>query len=1852
MKTLARTLVARLVGLIGLLGLGFAPVLKGEAAQGPPGDSSKCRRIVHADVVALDHGIAANRYGSFAPDGMLFALKRDVVPNAPGAGLAPGQVTLRPGKRPRPIVLRANVGDCLEITLTNLLDGNATVDNVTTRAVSLNVAGLEWVDSVADDGSWVGQNASSLAMAPGNSRTYRLYARAEGAFLLFSQGADFGQGAGSSGQVMKGLFGMVIVEPADSLWFRSQVTREVLDSAQEKGKTGPHGHPVINYHAVDDKGDPILAMLKPRPVAPGPPGFDLIASDLTAIITGADSGPDPWHFPRDGGDEKNYVYPHRERPYREFAIHYHDAFNIQAAFKYGGSSTSPLSNAISPGSEAFAINYGSVGITTEVWANRIGVGPMKHAVEAKFEEFFLSSWTCGDPAVLVDNPANTPVPATKALFPDDPSNVYHSYLNDRVKFRVIHAGSNVVHVHHQHAHQWLKTPKSNESKLLDSQTITPGEGFTLEMIYGSGNRNLTAGDSIFHCHFYPHFAAGLWAMWRVHDVYEAGTELGSDGRPVSGARALPDGEIPEGTPIPGLVPMPVLAMAPIPPPVKLVPTLGPINPGQGGTPVIGYHAELVNPVADRDRNPGYPFFIPGEAGHRAPQPPMDFAIEDGQALDGGLPRHIVLSGTVAYEQHNALDFTKENVTRGPDGQVIQGHLDARALPKDGTETERAAMAYHSRGKHPSSFPDGTPATFRTNGGKSEPGAPYANPAADPWADQPDPNPKQKVVYKAADIQFDVVFNKKGWHYPQQRILSLWGDVKDVMEGRRAPEPLFFRANSTDVIEYWLANLIPSYYELDDFQVRTPTDIIGQHIHLVKFDVTSSDGAVNGFNYEDGSFSPQEVRDRIDAINAGGGIAEAGSTTKTKLKARTIPFFGDGPNRDWVGAQATVQRWYADRLLDIQEPKPRKKPGYRAGGSKPEDRTLQSVFTHDHFSPSTHQQVGLYAALIVEPEQTNWLDVATGQPMGGRDAPAFAPGGPSTRDGGPTSWQALIVPTVSGRDDQASREFVLEFQDFQLAYQPGSVTKPVPYARYPQGSAPPAAGWGWVDAANAIAAPQVNGGPVGPTIISTPPDPGSRSLNYRSEPIPFRVAQAGAPTAPIPANLDLAHVFRSIERDDLALNVQPTGPIAKNSPFQFPGGFAGAGPFDPYTPLLRAYEDDRVQIRVLVGAHHDGHVFNVHGINWLAEPSYLDSGYRDNQTMSISEHFEMNFVVPPASGTDPARPSDYLYLASGDTDGTANGLWGLLRAYRSLTPGLQPLPGNSPSGTSRHAREVAALYRNEGTVSRPVRTYDVSAVVARLVSRDPVPQFGLVLNATPGQTTCDPDALIYVRTDDLGLDGKLKPGIEPGPLVLRANAGDLIRVTLRNKIAPTDSSGKLLSPFAVQRPFQGAPAAFDSASGLLGATSPTVGLHPGLVAFDVTQGDGSNAGANPVQTVPPGGKVTYTWFAGVLGLGDQGSIEPIPVEFGAVNLAPADPSFQHTHGLLGVLIVEPEGSTWADSDRAVATITPTRPIGGMGPVPPPFREFVVVAQDQVDAVQVASGTSTPVSGLKAVNYKTEPMSSRFSAPPKGSFDNIDIAAATSDSIAPHPVLGPTGATGVDPQTPVYVAAAGMPTRFRVLHPGGNSYSAWTVHGHVWQRSPYVAESTVLAPNVHSDWIGAVGAFGPLDTFNVLLDSAGGRFAVPGDYLYRSVLSAEFQSGQWGVFRVVPPGQDAVSLRELVQGNAPPAGLIPLTIRGRLQRASESEPFAPTVAVLDGNQTLKVGSVDPTTGEFAIEVNPAGSTTSLVVKSPRGGLATITLPRSPTGVAAAPIVRAPGGPVRERSAQEKRAESFVRRKPPIR
>ena len=66
-------------------------------------------------------------------------------------------------------------------------------------------------------------------------------------------------------------------------------------------------------------------------------------------------------------------------------------------------------------------------------------------------------------------------------------------------------------------------------------------------------------------------------------------------------------------------------------------------------------------------------------------------------------------------------------------------------------------------------------------------------------------------------------------------------------GKIRPEPLILRANAGACVEVRLTNLLPERIEASAFQLETITDIVGFHIHLVKFDTIVSDGAANGWN---------------------------------------------------------------------------------------------------------------------------------------------------------------------------------------------------------------------------------------------------------------------------------------------------------------------------------------------------------------------------------------------------------------------------------------------------------------------------------------------------------------------------------------------------------------------------------------------------------------------------------------------------------------------------------------------------------------------------------------------------------------------------------------------------------------------------------------------------------------------------------------------------------------------------------------------------------------------------------------------------------------------------------------------
>ncbi|MGB7620721.1 MAG: copper oxidase, partial [Terriglobia bacterium] len=1442
-------------------------------------------------------------------------------------------------------------------------------------------------------------------------------------FLLYSAGATT-SGEGDGGTLSAGLFGAVNVETAGAEYYRSQVTAADLALATTGKK--PDGHPKINYNAVYPAGHPRAGL----PILRMTQGNEIISTDLNAIITGPNAG----RFPT-GTYRVNAIYPDRDQPFREFTVIFHDEIISHQAFFDDFILDPVLSNTLHSVRDGFAINYGSAGVGAEIFANRRGLGPMKDCTECKYEEFFLSSWAVGDPAMVVDVPANASDPgaglvATQAFYPDDPSNVHHSYINDHVKFRNLHAGPKEHHIFHLHTHQWLHTPDSDNSSYLDSQAIGPGQGWTYEIAYnGSGNRNKVVGDAIFHCHFYPHFAQGMWELWRNHDVFEAGTQLDTTGRPAPGSRALPDGEISVGTPIPAIVPIPTLAMAPMPEATVSIKNGQAVISGSG--------------------NPGYPFFAaagydsngnlvtPGAvAGHRPPHPPLD------TEFDGGLPRHIIVGGITEHAE-TYQDFHKKLLT-----------ANAIAVPEGGSKWEKKAMAFHEVRLHPTFKPDGTPDNFVTNGLPPQPGAPYADPCVD------DAGNATGVArtYRAAAIQLDIKFNKAGWHFPQARMLTLWSDVASTRSGIKPPEPFFFRANTNDCISYYHTNLIPNEYQQDDFQIRTPTDVIGQHIHLVKFDVTASDGSGNGFNYEDGTFSPDEVIERINAINATGGMGTAGGgAVKTVLSPKPHPYFGT------LGAQTTVQRWYADNTLN------------NAG----DDRTLRTVFTHDHFGPSTHQQAGLYAGLVVEPQGSSWRNPETGAMLGTNPI-----------DGGPTGWRAdILTPTTAN----SYREFMFEFADYQLAYTADG--KPV---NPPNRNEDPT--FGLVPAVGCPAATAV---PPCPEAISAA-DVGTMVVNYRNEPIPLRVRDPFMNTQAAGAAGDLSQVFSSkITRVDQLMNVQPAF---------YPPLTGGVLPTDPFTPLVRVYEEDKVQIRVLVGANEESHNFSIDGTRWLFEPSDKNSGFRNSQMMGISEHFEFDTHRIDEPGNRPFI--DHLYRAGSGADDLWNGMWGLIRIYDGKAAPQSDLlfMPNNKSGHTAINPTPAALDKS-CPKSAPKRQYSVTAVTAQQALGGPLVYNPRVNNT--GQLS-DPTSILFVRTPDLDTTGRLKPGVPIEPLILRAAAGDCVEVTLSNSLPPTPATG--LNPMLDVNGFDTMPPIVDFFNANQVKPSNQVGLHPQLLDYYMTTGDdGTDVGMNTPGIVAPGATIVYKWYAGDIKVAADGTRNFTPMEFGATNLMPSDPIKHASKGAIGALIIEPQGSTWLEdvNSRASATVTPKKGAA--------FRDFVLLIQDDINlrynggtdlnsTVQLLAEAEDPEdSGHKAFNYRTEPMWKRMGFLPETQLTDtrtFDFTNVLSNS-----------QVGGDPVTPIFTATAGMQIRFHVLEPGGHPRNhVFQVHGHGWQEEPFINKSTDIGDNPLSEYLGSQMGIGPSDHHTFVISKAGGKFGVRGDYLFRDQQSFMFDGGLWGILRV--------------------------------------------------------------------------------------------------------------------------------------
>jgi hypothetical protein len=580
---------------------------------------------------------------------------------------------------------------------------------------------------------------------------------------------------------------------------------------------------------------------------------------------------------------------------------------------------------------------------------------------------------------------------------------------------------------------------------------------------------------------------------------------------------------------------------------------------------------------------------------------------------------------------------------------------------------------------------------------------------------------------------------------------------------------------------------------------------------------------------------------------------------------------------------------------------------------------------------------------------------------------------------------------------------------------------------------------------------------------------------------------------------------------------------------------------------------------------------------------------------------------------------------------------LLRTYPTKQPGLVTLASNPNPADLPFAPPRLSSDCEQG---RPcLRRIGVTALtIQQLLGKDQTLVYngrGLTLDhglATKEQLT-DPDAIVYVRDDDLCKPGsslcvdggRLLRGRMVEPLVLRVAAGDVVELTLTN--AMTGSEPVFTTPISGQRIPYTAPFASVTLE-----PSTSVGLHPQLLAADIRMADGTNVGTNPDSTVPPGDHRTFTWYAGTIEAGPDGRAKPTQVEFGAVNLLPSDPLNHAYRGLFGGLIVEPAGSRWVEDPGDASQATVFTADGAV------FRDLVVNGQDDADILLNGQSNYSAGNALSAVNYRTEPAIYRYgeklqavlqNTPPSSSCPNqvpkdwsnlteTDLAclgniqwSAVDTSIYLTNTL-----VGADPATPIYRAPAGMPVRFRLLHAGGNgdNQQVFELSGHVWQAEPYVNGSASIGDNKASPYQGVQSGYGVTSHYDVVIASAGGTGRVAGDYVYRTWTADQFQVGFWGLFRVSPsPGGYGFADTVAIDQVAPNPGGQGVVVSGRVTVRPARDPAA---RVVTGKLMVKADGGAETTVTVAPDgfwtASLTGKPRTVVVTSPFGGSATWTAP----------------------------------------
>lgn len=484
--------------------------------------------------------------------------------------------------------------------------------------------------------------------------------------------------------------------------------------------------------------------------------------------------------------------------------------------------------------------------------------------------------------------------------------------------------------------------------------------------------------------------------------------------------------------------------------------------------------------------------------------------------------------------------------------------------------------------------------------------------------------------------------------------------------------------------------------------------------------------------------------------------------------------------------------------------------------------------------------------------------------------------------------------------------------------------------------------------------------------------------------------------------------------------------------------------DPATPILETYPGDEMVIRLVDGAHEEQHSFNLTGMSWKKEITDPVSPEVASQTIGISEAFNIHITKQYGSG-------DYLYYFGG-IDDVWLGLWGIIRVFDHHIKRLKPLC----------KEKLLPLPPCPGK-DAVIRKYEIAAIQRKIMYNR--------------HGDHDPDGLLFVPLKDA--EAAKQEKYVPKPLILRANAGEWIEVTLHNL-------------FEEPVPY------FDYPTvplDLPHKPSMRVSINPQFLHYDVVCDSGINVGYNNrEQTVGPGESKKYLWYA------DK--------EYGACLIQSFGDLRNHRyHGLFGAIIIEPPGAKWYQN-FSLKTASHEEEAVITAPGVENFRECVVMIQNGIrmldkdgelvkttiaDAGEETEEPDAEDTGEKGYNYRSERFANRLKKDSR-------IAKIFSSKV--HG----------DPATPVFKAYAGERVIFRTMMPADKPRNVgFTIHGHEWKQQPDDPFSRVIPLQ---------GAVSIGNTFNMELKDGA---HCPGDYLYRSgSLKWDVESGMWGIFRVMKQG----------------------------------------------------------------------------------------------------------------------------------